>query len=130
VKPITAERIAAAIALIAVQVIHGLIPAETSAEGSLGYYAGLVLLAASAASVAGLLARREWGRKLLGVVGVLVSVGFLLYHVTPISSPVTNPYIGEPDIGFAQWAPVIAAIAIGAWAAFASVRKSERRAKF
>lgn len=124
-ESITRERIAAAVALIVVQVVHALVPDETDSEGSFGLVAGVVLLAASVAALAGLIARRDWGRRLLGITGAAVAAGFLLYHVVPVDSPVTNPYVGEPAVGLAQWAPVIAAIVIGIWAAYASVRKAQ-----
>jgi len=49
----------------------------------------------------------------------LSTVGFVLYHGMPVDIGVTNPYWG-PDAEVAdaiQWATVLAAIAVGAWAA-------------
>jgi hypothetical protein len=39
-----------------------------------------------------------------------------------IHGPFTNPYFGEDKIGLLQWAPVIAAIAIGLWSAWEAFR--------
>jgi hypothetical protein len=110
--------ILAAAALLAIQVIHGAIPAETDAEGYVGLVAGAILVIASIASLVGLVRGREWARPLLGWTGATVAVGFVLYHALPIDSPATNPYFGEDEIGAVQWTPVILAILIGAWAAW------------
>src|SRR5688572_20075986 len=63
------QRRLAAIALVAVQVIHALVPARTAAEGYLGAILGALALAASIAALAGVVQGREWGRKLLGLTG-------------------------------------------------------------
>jgi hypothetical protein len=109
-------------ALVAVQVIHGAIPAKTTSEGYVGLVLGAIALVASIAAVYGVRNDRPWGRRLLGLTGASVAVGFLLYHTLPIHSAVTNPYVGERSIGALQWAPVIAAILIGVWAAWESAR--------
>ena len=113
---------AAAIALIAIQVIHAAIPAETSSEGYFGLIVGAIALAASIASLVGLRGGKPWAVPLLGLTGISIAVGFLLYHALPIHSAVTNPYVDEPKIGVLQWAPVIAAIGIGLWAAWEAYR--------
>jgi hypothetical protein len=105
-------------ALVAVQVIHGAIPAKTKSEGYVGLVLGAIALVASIAAVYGVRNDRPWGRRLLGLTGASVAVGFLLYHTLPIHSAVTNPYVGERTIGALQWAPVIGAIVIGVWAAW------------
>ncbi len=115
---------AAAIALIAIQVIHAAIPANTSYEGYFGLILGTISLAASIAALVGLRSGRQWATPLLGLTGASVAVGFLLYHALPIHSPFTNPYVNEPKVGALQWAPVIAAIGIGVWAAWESYRAS------
>ena len=107
----------AAVALLVIQVVHGAIPAETDAEGYTGLIAGVIALGATVAALVGLVRGRSWAPPLLGITGASVAVGFLLYHALPITSPLTNPYFGEDNIGLAQWAPVIAAILIGAWCA-------------
>jgi hypothetical protein len=112
----------AAVALVAVQVVHGAIPAKTSSEGYVGLVLGGIALIASIAVVMGIHYERGWGRPLLGLTGASVAIGFLLYHALPIHSPLTNPYIGEKGIGAMQWSPVIAAIAIGIWAALEAWR--------
>lgn len=114
--------IASASALIAIQVIHGAIPAETDAEGYVGLVAGAAGLIASITALVGIVRGRSWARTLLGTTGLSIAVGFLLYHALPITSPATNPYFGQDKIGLVQWAPVIAAIAIGLWAAWESFR--------
>ncbi len=113
---------AAAIALIAIQVIHAAIPAETSSEGYFGLIVGAIALASSIAALVGIRSGRPWAVPLLGLTGISIAVGFLLYHALPIHSPVTNPYVDEPKIGALQWAPVVAAIGIGLWAAWESYR--------
>jgi hypothetical protein len=113
---------AAAIALIAIQVIHAAIPAETSSEGYFGLIVGAIALASSIAALVGIRSDKPWAVPLLGLTGISIAVGFLLYHALPIHSAVTNPYVDEPKIGALQWAPVIAAIAIGLWAAWESFR--------
>ena len=105
----------AAVALVAIQVIHAAIPAKTSSEGSVGLVLGAIALAASVAAFFGLRSARTWARPLLGLTGASVAVGFLLYHSLPIHSALTNPYVGVTGIGALQWAPVIGAIAIGLW---------------
>ncbi len=105
-------------ALVAVQVIHGAIPAKTTSEGYVGLVLGAIALVASIVAVVGVRNERPWGRRLLGLTGASVAVGFLLYHTLPIHSAVTNPYVGERSIGALQWAPVIGAIVIGVWAAW------------
>jgi hypothetical protein len=114
--------VAPAAALIAIQAIHGAIPAETDAEGYTGLVLGAVALVASIAAFVGVVRGRSWARTLLGTTGASIAVGFVLYHALPIHGPLTNPYFGEPKIGLVQWAPVIAAIAIGAWAAWEALR--------
>jgi hypothetical protein len=121
------ERRVAGIALVGVQVIHAAVPAETDAEGYLGAILGVLALLASIAALVGVVRDREWGRKLLGVTGAAVAVGFLLYHALPIRSGFTNPYIGEPAIGVLQWTPVIGAIVIGVWCIVAARPRSQRR---
>jgi hypothetical protein len=113
---------AAAVALIAIQVIHAAIPAETSSEGYFGLILGAIALASSIAALVGLRGGKSWATPLLGLTGASIAVGFLLYHALPIKSAFTNPYVDEPEIGAVQWLPVIAAIAIGVWAAWESYR--------
>jgi hypothetical protein len=119
--------IAAAAALAAIQVIHALIPAETSSEGYVGAVVGLVFVLASVAALVGVIRGRPWAPRLLGVTGLAVAVGFVLYHVLPFHTPATNPYFGEDKIGLLQWAPVIACVAIGLWAAWLTLRPEVAR---
>ena len=111
-----------AAALLAIQVIHGAIPADTDAEGYVGLVGGLLLLIASIAALVGLVQGKPWAPRLLGVTGLIVAVGFILYHALPFKSPATNPYFGEDGIGLLQWAPVVLAIGIGFWAAWETLR--------
>ncbi len=108
----------AAAALLVIQVGHGAIPAETSSEGYVGAVTGALLIVASIVGLVSAVRNRPWTPIVVSVTGAIVAVGFLLYHVLPWKSPLTNPYFGEDEIGALQWAPVILAIAIGAWAAF------------
>ena len=107
----------AAAALLVIQVVHGAIPAETSSEGYVGAITGALLIVASIVGLVGATRNRPWAPLVVGATGAFVAIGFLLYHVTPWHTPMTNPYFGEDEIGLLQWAPVILAIAIGAWAA-------------
>jgi len=118
----------AAGALVAIQVIHAAIPAKTSSEGYVGLVLGAFALGASVAAFVGLRNGKSWARPLLGLTGISVAVGFLLYHSLPIHSAVTNPYVGEKNIGALQWAPVIAAIAIGLWSAWEAWRPERQTA--
>jgi hypothetical protein len=111
-----------AAALIAIQVIHGAIPADTSAEGNFGLIIGAVALVASIAAFVGARRGRAWARPILGINGASLAVGFVLYHALPIHSAFTNPYFGEDKVGLLQWTPVILAVAIGAWAAYEAYR--------
>lgn len=101
--------------LVATQVVHGFIPAETEAEGYAGAVGGLVLLVASLTAVYGLRTATPWAPTLLAVTGAAVAVGFVAYHATPVRSPLTNPYLGEP-VGVPAWIGVAVAVASGAWA--------------
>lgn len=116
----------AAWALLVTQLVHGLVPAETSSEGWFGAVVGAVLLVATAAGIFGL--RAGWRRApgLVGVAGLVVAVGFVAYHAVPVRSPVTNPYPGEP-VGPAAWVSVAVAVAAGAWAAWEARRDIEPR---
>jgi len=107
----------AAWALLIAQVVHGLTPADTEAEGYAGLVGGLVLLVATMAAILGLRGGRPWARPLLLGTGLAVAVGFVVYHATPVTSPVTNPYIGHPA-GPAAWVTVVLSIAAGLWASF------------
>ena len=114
--------IALAAALVAIQVIHAAIPAETDSEGYVGLVVGLVFVIASITALVGLVQGKPWAPRLLGLTGLAVGVGFLLYHVTPFHTPATNPYIGEDKIGLAQWTPVFLCVAIGLWSAWETLR--------
>lgn len=112
--------------LLITQVVHGFVPADTEAEGYVGLVGGLVLLA-TMAGIFGLRTRRTWAPPLAGWIGLVVAVGFIAYHAVPVSSPVTNPYLGEP-VGAAAWISVAAAVAAGAWTASAWRAVLRRRA--
>ncbi|MEY2476601.1 MAG: hypothetical protein QOG87_1916 [Actinomycetota bacterium] len=114
--------VALAAALLAIQVIHGAIPAETDAEGYVGLVGGLILLVASITALVGLVQGTPWAPKLLGVTGLTVAVGFVLYHALPFHSPATNPYFGEDKIWLAQCTPVVLCVVIGLWAAWETLR--------
>src|SRR5688572_22149633 len=86
----------AAWTLVVVQVVHGAVPADTEAEGYVGLVGGLVLLVASMVAVVGFRLDKPWARRLTGVTGLVIAVGFTLYHAIPFHSPLTNPYPGEP----------------------------------
>ena len=106
----------AAWALLVLQVVHGLTPADTEAEGYVGAVGGLLLLVATMAAIYGIRSGRPWAPALTGWTGAVVAAGFVLYHALPFHSAVTNPYLGEP-VGAPAWISVAACVAAGAWAA-------------
>ena len=113
-------------ALVITQVVHGFTPAETEAEGYVGLVGGLILLVASLTAVFGLRTGKPWARSLTGWTGLIVAVGFVLYHAVPFHSAVTNPYLGEP-VGPPAWISVAFAVAAGAWAAFEGLGNQSTR---
>ena len=121
------ERIAAGLGIIVIGIVHALTPTKAAPENAFGYASGTLGLVLAAAAVYGLYKREEWGRQLLLVTGLAITVGFLLLHFLPYRNVLTDPYVGssvkEPGIGFIQWAVVYAAVVNGLWAAFAAVRK-------
>lgn len=110
---------AAVWALLVTQLVHGLTPADTSSEGWFGAVVGAILLVATAIAIVGLRAGWAWAPRLAGVTGLVVALGFVAYHATPVRSPVSNPYVGEP-VGAAAWISVALAVAAGAWTAYES----------
>lgn len=108
---------ASAWALVIFQVIHGLTPADTDSEGYFGAVVGLLLLTSACTAVYVIRARRSWAPTVTAWTGLTVAVGFILYHASPFSGPVTNPYPGEP-VGPAAWISVALAVAAGFWAAY------------
>lgn len=116
----------AAWALVATQVVHAFIPAETESEGYVGLVVGLLLLVASLAAVYGIRTGASWAASLAGGAGLVVAVGFVAYHGLPFRGPFTNPYPGEP-VGAAAWIGVALAVAAGAWAAYEGLVRSEAR---
>jgi hypothetical protein len=116
---------AAATALLVIQVVHGAIPADTSSEGYVGAVVGAALVVASIVGIVGGVRNRTWAAPLIGVTGVVVAVGFLLYHVSPWHTPVTNPYFGEDKVGALQWTPVILCIVVGVWAAITARQEQQ-----
>ena len=109
-------------ALVAAQVVHGFTPAHTEAHTLVGPIVGLILLAASIGAGVGIHRERPWGRTLLGWTGLVVVIGFVLYHALPFTSPITHPYLGK-GVGAAAWVSVFLVMAAGTWAAFAGLRR-------
>ena len=108
-----------AVALLVTQVVHGAVPVEEeNPDGSvLGLYVGLLLLVLTVAAVVGLVQRRPYGRPLGAWTGLAVAAGFVAYHAVPWTSPLTNPYLGQP-VGVPAWLSVVAAVGAGAWCAW------------
>lgn len=109
-----------AVALAVAQVVHGVVPVDENkveSESALGFYGGILLLLLTIAAVVGLAQRRPYGRPLAAGTGLVVAVGFVAYHAVPWSSPVTNPYLGEP-VGAPAWLSVAAAVGAGLWCAW------------
>jgi hypothetical protein len=121
---------ASAALLVAVQVVHAVLPGSAEGGGSVvGPVGGVILLVAAVVAWVGAWQRRPWARLLLPWTGALVAVGFLLYHALPVRSPLTHPYWGRRDVGWMQWLPVLAAIAVGVWCAVAgAARQTSDRA--
>ena len=119
--------VAIAAALTAIQVIHAAIPAETDAEGYVGLVVGALFVIASITALVGLVQDKAWAPRLLGLTGLAVAVGFVLYHALPFHTPATNPYFGEDKIGLLQWTPVVLCVAIGFWAAWETLRPEAAR---
>jgi len=107
--------------LVATQVVHGAVPADTDAEGDVGFSTGIVLLLASLVGASAAMLRRPWAAPLLGWTGLVVALGFVLYHVVPVESPASNPYVGE-GVGLAPWLTVVACVAAGLWNAALHLR--------
>ena len=75
------------------------------------------LIAAVVAFIA-VLRRERFARELAGAAGVIVAVGFTLYHGIPFDLGVNNPYWGpDADADLIRWLTVLAAIAVGIWTA-------------
>ena len=110
-------------ALLVLQVVHGLTPADTESEGYVGAVGGLLLLIATMAGIYGARTGRSWAAPLTGWTGLTVAVGFVLYHAVPFKSAVTNPYLGEP-VGAPAWVSVALCVAAGAWAAYEGLTPS------
>ena len=108
---------ASAWALLLLQLVHGATPVGTHSEGHVGTVGGLLLVIAALVAVVGFRTHRTWARPLAGWTGLVVAVGFILYHAVPVSSPLTNPYLGHPA-GAAAWISVGLAVAAGAWAGY------------
>ena len=114
--------------LLVAQVVHGAVPVDedkTESESVLGFYVGILFLLLTIAAIVGLVRRQPYGRTLAAWTGAAVAIGFVSYHAVPWSSPLTNPYLGEP-VGVPAWLSVLAAIAAGAWCAY-EARESLRR---
>lgn len=110
-----------AAALFASQFIHGAIPSgKDDAEGGsiVGLVGGAILLVASLVGLIGALRGKEWAIPLTAWTGLVVAVGFVLYHALPFKSPLTNPYAGAEGVTPAAWIGVAVCIAAGAWAAW------------
>lgn len=106
-------------ALLVAQVVHGAVPVDedkVESESALGFYGGILLLLLTAIAIVGLLQRKRYGRPLAAWTGLTVALGFVAYHAVPWTSPVTNPYLGEP-VGAPAWLSVAAAVAAGLWCA-------------
>jgi hypothetical protein len=109
-----------AMALLVTQVVHGAVPVDedkAESESVLGFYVGILLIVLTIAALVGIVRRRPYGSPLATWTGLAVAVGFVSYHAVPWSSPLTNPYLGEP-VGVPAWLSVLAAVAAGAWCAY------------
>lgn len=118
-----------AVALLVAQLVHGAVPVDENkveSESALGFYGGILLLVLTVAAVVGIVQRRPYGRPLAAWTGLVVAAGFVAYHAVPWTSPVTNPYLGEP-VGAPAWLSVAAAVGAGIWCAYEGRGEIQRR---
>ena len=110
-----------ALTLLVTQVVHGAVPVDedkAESESVLGFYVGLLFLGLTFAAIVAIVGGLRIGPPLAAWTGLAVAVGFVSYHAVPWSSPLTNPYLGQP-VGAPAWLSVAAAVAAGAWGAYA-----------
>ena len=101
----------AAGALLALQVLHGLAPAqEGQEEAGIGLVLGLLGLAAAGLALTAALRRWDRAPDLLALTGAGIALGFVAYHGTPWASSVTNPYWGDGAATGLQWLTVLAVL--------------------
>jgi hypothetical protein len=80
---------------------------------------GVGFLVAGVVAFFGARSGKQWTFALLRWTGLSVAVGFVVYHAVPVKTPLNYPYWGDSATANAgQLAPVIAAVAIGAWCAW------------
>ena len=111
--------IASGWALLATQLVHGFVPAETHTHSVVGPVVGLAFLVATIVAIVGLYRGDVRAAGLLRSTGIAVACGFVLYHVLPWKTPMTRPYIGE-RVGVPAWISVAFAVAAGIWAVTAA----------
>ena len=119
--------LAATVTLAVAQIVHAATPVGTEGESLVGPIVGLGLLIAAVVAAVGAFRSSSWAPRLALVTGALVAGGFVVYHATPVHSPVTNPYVGEP-VGVPGWVSVALAVAAGVWAAVEGWRALPERA--
>lgn len=98
-------------ALFVFQILHGAAPSPPDApeEGALaGTIGGLGFIAMTGVAWFGVRKGRDRARRLAGVVGLAIPIGFVLYHGAWFDSPITNPYWGDGSASGWQWASVVA----------------------
>lgn len=120
-----------AIVLLVAQYVHGAVPVDENkpeSESVIGFYVGTLFLVLTAVAIVGIAARARFGPPLAAWSGLAVTVGFISYHAVPWSSPVTNPYLGQP-VGAPAWLSVAAAVTAGAWCAYQGRRWILRSAR-
>ena len=124
VNHVTRQRIVAGSTLVATLIAHAFTPTNRAPENLFGYVSGYSALIALLVALAGLVMRRDWGRKLLGLMGAAIAAGFAVLHGLPYRNFLTDPYVGRhPAVGLVQWTVVLLAIAAGIWCAMVSMRK-------
>ncbi|MHB8465183.1 MAG: hypothetical protein ACYDH6_13025 [Acidimicrobiales bacterium] len=109
-----------AAALVIVQLIHGAIPGPAEGGSLLGPIVGAALIIGAVVAFFGARRAKPWASDVLRYTGLGVAVGFLTYHAIPLKTPLNYPYWGTVNANAGQWAPVIAAIAVGGWCAWIS----------
>ena len=95
------------------------LPAEVTAVGTTGYVATAMLLVL-------VLRRHELARPYAIFFGVSAMLGFVLVHLLPRWSPISDPY-GELDTDAVNWLLVALPMAAGAWLAVSAWRLRARR---
>lgn len=116
-------RLKAAVAALALaQVVHFVAPGESAAASGFGVAIGFGGLGLSVVAVGGVWSGRRWGATAALAAGVVVPLGYLVFHAIPVKSGVIAPYFGPGSATAAQWISVLLSVAAGLWCAIEARR--------